>query len=86
MISRRALFARAAGAVFGLALVDDPERLLWTPGKTISIPAPRLPFLNMRYDRATDRITYTELVPGWLIAPIDLSAIRKTLRPPSIFG
>ena len=34
-MTRRALFAMAAAAVL------DPERLLWKPGKLISIPKPQ---------------------------------------------
>lgn len=37
-MTRRALFSLLAG---GAAVAADPERLLWTPGKLISIPAPR---------------------------------------------
>lgn len=37
-MTRRALFSLLAG---GAAVAADPERLLWTTGKLISIPAPR---------------------------------------------
>jgi hypothetical protein len=38
-MNRRGFFAALAGALSTAAV--DPERLIWTPGKLISIPAPR---------------------------------------------
>lgn len=49
-MNRRAFFATLAGAT---AVAADPERLLWTPGKLISIPAPRQkPFMVTLYPMA----------------------------------